>query len=60
MQCRFSCPAIIVAMAALTLSIAGPSDSAAQSSRASYDPALWSGLRYRLLGPLRGGRVTAI
>ena len=27
---------------------------------ASYDPALYSGLRYRMIGPLRGGRVTAV
>ena len=27
---------------------------------ASYDPALYSALRYRLIGPLRGGRVTAV
>ena len=25
-----------------------------------YSPALWSGLRYRMIGPLRGGRVTAV
>ncbi len=25
-----------------------------------YDPALWSGLRYRMIGPERGGRVTAV
>ena len=27
---------------------------------ASYDPALYSALRYRTIGPLRGGRVTAV
>lgn len=27
---------------------------------ASYDPALYSALRYRMIGPLRGGRVTAV
>ena len=26
----------------------------------SYRPALWSGMRYRLIGPERGGRVTAV
>src|ERR1700688_1563678 len=25
-----------------------------------YSPALWSGMRYRLIGPMRGGRVTAV
>jgi photosystem II stability/assembly factor-like uncharacterized protein len=26
----------------------------------TYNPALWSGMRYRLIGPFRGGRVTAV
>src|SRR5579872_1137457 len=26
----------------------------------SYNPALWSGMRYRLIGPYRGGRVTTV
>lgn len=26
----------------------------------TYDPALWSGLRYRMIGPFRGGRVTTV
>ena len=26
----------------------------------AYDSALWSGMRYRLIGPYRGGRVTAV
>src|SRR5580698_11349686 len=25
-----------------------------------YDPALWSGMKYRMIGPNRGGRVTAV
>lgn len=25
-----------------------------------FSPALWSGLRYRMIGPLRGGRVTTV
>ena len=25
-----------------------------------YDPALWSGMKYRMIGPFRGGRVTAV
>jgi hypothetical protein len=27
---------------------------------AGYDPSLYSGLKYRMIGPLRGGRVTAV
>jgi photosystem II stability/assembly factor-like uncharacterized protein len=27
---------------------------------ATFDPKLWSGLRYRMIGPERGGRVTAV
>src|SRR5512144_1019129 len=30
------------------------------SAQATYDPALWSGMRYRMIGPERGGRVTAV
>lgn len=31
------------------------------SARAqTYEPKLWSGLRYRMIGPIRGGRVTAV
>jgi len=26
----------------------------------TYDPALWAGMRYRMIGPERGGRVTAV
>jgi photosystem II stability/assembly factor-like uncharacterized protein len=26
----------------------------------TYNPALWSGLKYRMIGPERGGRVTAV
>ena len=26
----------------------------------TYDPALWSGLKYRMIGPERGGRVTTV
>src|SRR5205085_8275782 len=26
----------------------------------TYNPALWSGLRYRMIGPERGGRVTTV
>ena len=33
---------------------------AAVAQRSPYDPSLWSGLRYRMIGPERGGRVTAV
>ena len=32
----------------------------ASAQPASYNPALWSGMKYRLIGPYRGGRVTAV
>src|SRR5450755_797056 len=32
----------------------------ASAEGATYNPALWSGLRYRMTGPERGGRVTAV
>ena len=41
----------VSAALALTLTAAATS---------TYDPALWSGLRYRMIGPERGGRVTAV
>ena len=30
------------------------------SAQATYNPALWAGMRYRMIGPERGGRVTAV
>jgi photosystem II stability/assembly factor-like uncharacterized protein len=33
---------------------------ASSLSAATYDPALWSGMKYRSIGPYRGGRVTAV
>ncbi len=32
----------------------------ASAQETSYKPALWSGMRYRMIGPERGGRVTAV
>src|ERR1017187_1673682 len=26
----------------------------------TYNPSLWSGMKYRMIGPVRGGRVTAV
>src|SRR5437588_4635012 len=40
--------------AALALSIF------AATERATYNASLWSGMRYRMIGPERGGRVTAV
>ncbi len=31
-----------------------------QSLNSDLNPALWSGMHYRMIGPLRGGRVTAV
>src|SRR5579871_2265038 len=45
---RPACVAIVVALAGSFL--AGQ----------TYDKALWSGMRYRMIGPERGGRVTAV
>src|SRR5450432_3054063 len=33
---------------------------ATDSSKGIPDPVLWSGMRYRMIGPERGGRVTAV
>jgi photosystem II stability/assembly factor-like uncharacterized protein len=30
------------------------------ADQAGFNPQLWSGLRYRMIGPLRGGRVTTV
>ncbi len=43
--------------AALVL-LALPAAAAAQ--HATYDSTLWSGMQYRMIGPFRGGRVTAV
>jgi photosystem II stability/assembly factor-like uncharacterized protein len=32
----------------------------AATERATYNPALWSGMKYRMIGPERGGRVTTV
>ena len=42
----------VLAVAAVSMLAAPPTD--------TYSPALWSGMRYRLIGPFRGGRVTAV
>ncbi len=32
----------------------------AATERTTYNPALWSGMKYRMIGPERGGRVTTV
>ncbi|MEA3247615.1 MAG: hypothetical protein U9Q74_15790, partial [Gemmatimonadota bacterium] len=44
---------------AVVLAIALPAAGWLQQ-RAVYDPALWTSLRYRMVGPTRGGRVTTV
>jgi photosystem II stability/assembly factor-like uncharacterized protein len=46
---------LAIALFAFSLSAQTP-----PAQRASYDPSLFSGLRYRLIGPSRGGRVTTV
>ncbi len=50
-------PALIAAAAALCAAL-GFSIFAAEGT--AYNPALWSGMKYRMIGPDRGGRVTAV
>jgi len=51
-----------VLAAACLLAIAGAVPASAQQSGPEpvYDPALYGALQYRLVGPFRGGRVTAV
>ncbi len=61
-MCHTTCrtPLLVGAVFALMLSPTGPA--AAQASGPSAPPAsdLWNSLSYRLVGPTRGGRVTAV
>jgi photosystem II stability/assembly factor-like uncharacterized protein len=55
-----SMPGIVLALF-LAWSISdGPSVSATKNESAKIDPKLFQGLRYRNIGPHRGGRVTAV
>src|SRR6266404_4711041 len=47
-------------LVALTCSVIQAQPSARQPMMASVDPTLFKGLRYRLVGPARGGRVTTV
>jgi photosystem II stability/assembly factor-like uncharacterized protein len=52
-----------LAVSLLALALAAPVRAAAAGDAAQtngYDPALFAGLRYRMVGPSRGGRVTAV
>ncbi len=52
---------ILAAAGALGFLAIGATPIAARlQQRATYDAALWSGMRYRMVGPSRGGRVTAV
>jgi len=50
--------AATAAFAALSFSILFSIFATAQSP--TYNPVLWSGMKYRMIGPNRGGRVTAV
>jgi len=49
-------PILLAAGGLALLAIAAISN----AQHTGYDPALWSGLHYRMIGPERGGRVTAV
>src|SRR5262245_44000888 len=51
---------IAVASAAAIVTAQTPAPRASAPSMSSVDPALFKGLRYRLVGPSRGGRVTTV
>ncbi|MDQ8166027.1 MAG: hypothetical protein P3A28_09785, partial [Gemmatimonadota bacterium] len=52
---------IAAALGAIALiGLAAEPVAARLQQRASYDKSLWSGMRYRMVGPMRGGRVTAV
>lgn len=52
--------ACILKISAILLLAAIQSGANAQQSAPSLDPALYSGMRWRLIGPHRGGRVSAV
>ncbi|MFI5312356.1 MAG: hypothetical protein ACHQQ3_14045, partial [Gemmatimonadales bacterium] len=59
---RFATPLALACLACPILAPAQPPrpTAAAPAQRASFDPSLFAALRYRLIGPLRGGRVTTV
>ncbi|MDX6531981.1 MAG: hypothetical protein QOH41_4271 [Blastocatellia bacterium] len=50
----------LAAFATLAISVAHAQSRTDQPMMTSVDPALFKGLRYRLVGPSRGGRVTTV
>ncbi len=54
---RMQLPSKTMFCAAVAISMLA---AAATDIRAETNPALWSGLKYRLIGPERGGRVTTV
>ena len=52
---------LFAAAAALSAALVVSLFTASISAQApAYNPALWSGMKYRMIGPNRGGRVTAV
>jgi len=51
---------IFPALAVVAISCIVGAPASSQSLSAGVDPALYEGMRYRMVGPLRGGRVTAV
>src|SRR5437868_12190184 len=64
MSRRIAYPTVILLIASSTLpsahAQARPASTAAAPMMASMDPSAFKGLRYRMVGPNRGGRVTAV
>lgn len=60
MLLRNSRAVVFLAVTAIGGSLVPTGAALGQATAKGYDPALWSALRYRMIGPLRGGRVTAI
>jgi photosystem II stability/assembly factor-like uncharacterized protein len=53
-------PRLAMLVAGLGLALSASGDLAAQSPSAGYDTTFFDGMRYRLVGPHRGGRATAV
>ncbi len=54
-------PHVLSAAAALALALAAAAPTMGwRQQREAFDPALWTPLRYRMVGPTRGGRVTTV
>ena len=59
-------PAVLLAVCAVAVAATAPREGAAQGATrgspgaGTINPATFSGLKYRMIGPARGGRVTAV